>query len=627
MTGRDAAGRDERDDAVAIATLPELRQPTVSPDGDRVAFYWDRTGRNEIHVLDLASGGVAQWTDGDAPASNVWPLAWTADGQRVLYHHDDSDGAERRDVYAVDAGGDTEPVVQTDGTTTVRAVGDDGETLLVRSNHGGGMDAYVAHTASGDLAQVTDTDFPVWRPILSASGDRVAYPGNDTDDPSNRDVVVCDTDGSYRRTLDVGERGSTTAPKDWSADGDRLLVADDATGVARCGVYDLVADEVSWFGDNDYVEDPQCFLPDGERFVAARKRDALTVPVVYDVARGEGRELDVSDGVAHFGRRANRVVDDDRVLLAHATPTRRPELLVYDLATDDHERVLDRDYGPFEPADFVEPAFEYVASDGVPETPARAVDHDSDETLDVGTLFYDPGRRPAPLVVYPHGGPHIADRREFDARAQFLCRRGYAVLQVNYRGSSGRGRDFQRALYGDWGGAEQGDVATAVEGVLDEHDWLDADRVCVYGGSFGGYSALWQLVQYPDLYAAGAAIVPMTDLPDMYEHTVPQFRSGFLQTHLGTPAEHPDLYEQRSPVTHAGNVDAPLLLVHGENDPRVPVSQSRRMRDALADAGRDVGEGGGVEYHELADSGHFGASEGDLPRPLALLDDFLERRL
>ncbi|WP_232700944.1 S9 family peptidase [Halobacterium wangiae] len=609
-----------------LELLPELTQATVSPDGRRVAFYYDATGRNEVHVLDLETGDCEQYTDGEAPASNLWPLAWTADGERVLYHHDDSDGGERRDVYTVDATGETEPVVETDGTTTIRAVGPDGETLLVRSNHEGDMDAYLHDLASGDRTRLTDAGYPVWRPILSTDATRVAYPGNDTGDPDNRDVHVCNTDGEVERVVELGERGSTSSPKDWGPDDQQLLVSDDATGVTRCGVYDLAADDVQWFGNADYVEEPQFFLPDGERFVATRKRAATTTPVVYDVESGEGRELDLPDGVARFGRRATRVVDDDRILVVYTTPTRRPELLVYDLATDEYEPVFERDYGPYEPADFVEPVYETVASDGTPETPARAVEHDPYETFDVGTLFYDAGARPSPLVVFPHGGPHLSNRRAFDSRAQYLCQCGYAVLQVNYRGSSGRGRAFSRALHGDWGGAEQGDVATAVEHVLAEYDWLDEDRVAVYGGSFGGFSALWQLLQYPDLYAAGAGVVAMTDLPDMYENTVPQFRSGFLQTHLGTPDENPDLYRERSPVTHAGNLNAPLLLVHGTNDPRVPVSQARNFRDALLERGYDQGEGAAFEYRELDGSGHFGANA-DEESPLALLTDFLDRRL
>ncbi|MFB6071929.1 MAG: alpha/beta fold hydrolase [Halobacterium sp.] len=602
--------------AEAVASLPELKQATVSPDGERVAFYYTGTGRNELHVLDPRTGDVEQWTDGDAPDANVWPVAWSADGDRVYVQRDDGDGDEAYAVYAVGPDGVEEAVADTPGTTKLRDVGADGETLLVASTHDGSMDAYAVDLQEGGLTRVTDVDHAVWTALLAPDGRRVAI-------PHDGDVRLCPVGDGDPRDLDVGPGDSSTAPVDWGPAGDRLLVSDDADGAGRSGVYDVETGDVRWFGSSDRVEDPQQFLAGGDRFVATRDRDAMRVPVVYDVRSGESRELDVPDGVSRFGLKANRVLDADRLLLTHSTPRRPHELAVYDLATDDYERVFTPDTGPFDPGDFVAPEYERVPSDGVPETPAEAVDHDPCETLDVGTLFYDCGRRPSPLVVFPHGGPNLADRREFDSRVQFLCRRGYSVLRVNYRGSAGRGRAYERALRGDWGGAEQGDVATAVEHVLDAHDWLDDDAVAVYGGSYGGYSACWQLVQYPGLYDAVASVVGMTDLRDAYEGTAPEFQEGFFDVYLGSPDENPGLYEERSPVTHAEHADAPVLLVHGENDPRVPVSQARRFRDALLDAGYEADD---LEYHELAESGHW-SHGGGVPEPLALVEDFLDRRL
>jgi len=605
--------------AEAVADIPDLQQATVLPDGSRVACYYTGTGAVEVHVVDLETGEVAQWTDGDAGDTAIWPLAWTADGDRVLFHRDYGDGAEQYDLYAVDSEGGVECVVSTEGSTQLRDVGPDGDTLLVRSTHDGGMDAYLASLPSGDLTRLTDRDGPVYRPVLGPDGERVAY-------PADGGVAVCDGTGDVQRVLGVGDEGSTPTPVDWGPDGERLLVSDDAAGVERAGVYDLPTDDVTWLGDADHVERPKLVMPDGRRVGALRDRDALTVPVVYDIETSECREFDLPAGVAYFGQNAHRVLDDDRVLVGHATPTRPKRLLAYDVASDGYEVVFATEMDPFEPQDFVDPSFEYVASDGVPGTRQAAVEHEPADTFDVGTLFYDSGERPSSLVVFPHGGPAQADRQTFRSRVQFLCRRGHSVLQVNYRGSTGRGRAFREALHGDWGGAEQGDVATAVEHVLDRYDFLDEERVAVYGGSFGGFSAYWQLVQYLELYRAGVGVVGMTDLRDEYENTVPQFQTGFLRTHLGTPAENPELYEERSPVTHAANLDSALLVVHGENDPRVPVSQARRLKEALEAEGYAFGESGQVEYHELSGSGHWSSSSG-VSKPLALLDDFLDRRL
>jgi len=288
--------------------------------------------------------------------------------------------------------------------------------------------------------------------------------------------------------------------------------------------------------------------------------------------------------------------------------------------------LVEAEYGPFEPDDFADAEYFTVDSDGVPETSAEAVDHDPYEELEIGALLYDSGDRPSPLIVNPHGGPRARDQQSFDLYTQVLVSQGYSVLQVNYRGSTGRGREFVESLIDDWGGAEQGDVAIAAEHVA-EYDWIDDDRVVVFGGSYGGYSAYWQMVQYPDLYDAGIAWIGLTDLEEMFETTMPHFRTELMEKYLGTPEENPDLYEERSPITYADNLDAPLLLVHGVNDRRVPVSQARLFSDALDELGYEEGEDGDYEYRELGEEGHASSDQDQKLRMFRLLTEFLDRRV
>ena len=352
------------------------------------------------------------------------------------------------------------------------------------------------------------------------------------------------------------------------------------------------------------------------------------IPVLYDVESGEGRELDLPEGVASLATMGgDAVIDDRRVAITLTTPTDRPELLCYDLETDEYEVLLEAEYGELDPEGFADAEYFNFESDGVPETPAKAVEHEPYQTMEIEALLYDSGQRPSPLVVNPHGGPRAADQKRFDIYTQFLVLRGYSVLKVNYRGSTGRGREFVEELYDDWGGAEQGDVAVGAELVLDERDWLDEDRVAVFGGSYGGYSAYWQLVQYPELYDAGIAWIGVTDLEDMYENTMPHFRSELMVKYLGHPEENPDLYEERSPVTHVENLTAPTLIIHGVNDRRVPVSQARIFREALEDAGFEMGEDGDFEYEELGEEGHASTDIDQKIRAFETLDDFLQRRM
>jgi len=639
----------EEDVLEALASLPTLAHATVSPDGTEVAFYYDVTGRNELHVLDVESGDHEAWSDGEVPKDARWPIEWGADGDRVFYHLDDA-GDEQNDVYAIDRDGAAEPVVELDGQVALNDVNDDGETLIVGSNRDGQMNLY-RHEVGGETTKMTDYERAAGGAVVSPDGERVAYSTNEADDYDNRDVYVASVapratedaaprateDGADPRNLEIGATGAEAAPADWHPDGSRLLVSDNTEDLGRAGVYDLETDAVRWLGELEYEESPQFFLPDGDRVVVTRARDATTVPAVYDLETGESREFDLPEGVAGFGRAGDSVLADGRVLVTLTTPTRRPELVAYDLETDEYEVILGAEYGPFAPEDFADAEYFTVESDGVPETPARAVDHDPYETFEIGALLYDSGERPSPLVVNPHGGPRARDTKSFDLYTQFLVSRGFSVLQVNYRGSTGRGRAFVEELIEDWGGAEQGDVATAAEAVLDR-DWIDEDRVVVFGGSYGGYSAYWQMVQYPELYDAGVAWIGVSDLPDMYENTMPHFRTELMVKYLGDPEQNPELYEQRSPTTHADNLSAPLLVVHGVNDPRVPITQARLFRDALLEAGYEGHEyetdealnravDADFEYVELGEEGHATSDIDQKVRTFRILDDFLARRV
>jgi dipeptidyl aminopeptidase/acylaminoacyl peptidase len=608
-----------------LAALPTLAHPTTSSDGDEIAFYYDITGRNELHVLDVETGEGRQWSDGEVPRNARWPVDWAADGNAVYFHLDD-DGNEQNDIYRLSRDGEAEPVIEMEGQVTLSDVGEDGETLIVGSSRDGQMNLYRHDLPSGETTKITDYERAVGGAILSQDCERVAYSTNESDDFDNRDVYVANADGSDPRNLEIGDTGAESSPADWGPDGERLLVSDNSTDLGRLGVYELESDDITWLGDGEYEESPSAFMPDGERVIGVRLRDAETVPIVYDLETGDVEEFDLPDGVAGFGGE-NAILDENRVILTHTTPTRRSELLVYDLSTHESETLVEAEYGPFDPEDFADAEYFTVESDGVPETDQAAIDHAPYDELEIGALLYDSGQRPSPLIVNPHGGPRSADLKNFDLYTQVLVSLGFSVLKVNYRGSIGKGREFVEELYDDWGGAEQGDVVIAAEHVLDKYDWLDDDQVVVFGGSYGGYSAYWQMVQYPDFYEAGIAWIGLTDLEDMYENTMPHFKTELMEKYLGTPEENPDLYEERSPVNYVENLDAPIFLIHGVNDRRVPVSQARIFSEALDEHGFEQGEDGDYEYKELGEEGHASSDQAQKLRAFQAFAGFLDRRV
>jgi dipeptidyl aminopeptidase/acylaminoacyl peptidase len=240
-----------------------------------------------------------------------------------------------------------------------------------------------------------------------------------------------------------------------------------------------------------------------------------------------------------------------------------------------------------------------------------------------GYITQPAGEGPHPLVVLPHGGPHqVRDDWAFDPEVQLLASRGYAVLQVNFRGSSGYGMDFEAAGYREWGGRIQDDIADATrwavaEGIAEE------GRICIYGSSFGGYSALMSAVREPGLYQCVVAFAGVYDLELMFSSgDIPRSRLGrtYLDEVLG---RNTSLLRENSPVNHAERLEAPVLLIHGRDDWRADVSHARSMKAALEKAQKPH------EWLELRREGH-GIYDDDLrketyERILAFLGQHLAR--
>lgn len=224
-----------------------------------------------------------------------------------------------------------------------------------------------------------------------------------------------------------------------------------------------------------------------------------------------------------------------------------------------------------------------------------------------------------PMVVMPHGGPfNIADLWGFDEEAQLLASQGWAVLQVNFRGSGNRGRSFVLAGYRQWGAAMQDDVTDATRWAI-EQGIADAARICIHGSSYGGYAALMGAVREPDLYRCASGNVGVYDMAMMHRRgDIQQARSGrnFLNDALGRT----DL-AAISPTRHAALIKADVFLAAGEADERAPPDHTRAMERALREAGKPV------EAHYYRGEGHTYEQEATRRDHATRLLAFLRRHL
>lgn len=229
--------------------------------------------------------------------------------------------------------------------------------------------------------------------------------------------------------------------------------------------------------------------------------------------------------------------------------------------------------------------------------------------------------RPLPAVVYVHGGPWARDRHlGGDAMVDFLANRGYAVLQVNYRGSTGYGRAFRDAAQGEFAAAMQTDLIDGLDHLIGR-GIVDAGRVAIMGTSYGGYASLVGMTFAPARFACGISVVGMSDLSRLLEQAPPYWEMGLpMWKHfVGDPADpaQREQMRQRSPLYRAAAASGPLLLMHGAHDPRVRLDQSQRMAQALRDAGKRV------ELHVFDQAGHGFHRWQDRLRQFRLTEDFL----
>ncbi len=227
-----------------------------------------------------------------------------------------------------------------------------------------------------------------------------------------------------------------------------------------------------------------------------------------------------------------------------------------------------------------------------------------------------------PLVVLPHGGPWARDNWGFDQEVQFLANRGYAVLQVNFRGSAGFGRNFTEAGYREWGAAMQDDITDAVKWVIAEGH-VDADRIGIYGASYGGFAAMAGLCFTPELYRCGVNVCGVTDIRvhlDGLPREKKLLRSNMARL-VGDVKEDSELLKRRSPQHNVDLIQVPVLLAYGQEDSIVDIKQGERFHRELKRNGKEV------KYLVFPDEGHGFFRQENQVKFYGELEKFLERNL
>ena len=227
-----------------------------------------------------------------------------------------------------------------------------------------------------------------------------------------------------------------------------------------------------------------------------------------------------------------------------------------------------------------------------------------------------------PVVINPHGGPWARDEWGFNPEIQFLANRGYAVLQMNFRGSVGYGRKFWEASFKKWGREMQDDITDGTQWLIDQ-GIADKKRIAIYGGSYGGYATLMGLVKEPQLYAAGVDYVGVSNM-FTFMKTIPPYWEPMLEMMyemVGDVEKDSSMLREVSPVFHVDKIKAPLFIAQGANDPRVNVDESDQMVKAMKEKGIEV------EYLVKDNEGHGFRNEENKFDFYRAMDKFLSIQL
>jgi dipeptidyl aminopeptidase/acylaminoacyl peptidase len=577
----------------ALMSLPRMTHPLVSRDGKWTAWTWFRTGpAANIYVAPTdGSAAPVQLTD---TGEDTILVSWTPDSRSVIVA-EDKGGDERYRLFRVAIDGPLEMLPLTESQPDYFLRGGDlhpnGRWLVYGANYDFQAGQEIEQTCiyrhdleRGERRLLARPEKGGYiRPELSPQGSHVLYPRMDLH-PAGEQIWLVGIDGQDdHEILNFGDDVKTYAS--WFPDGRRVLVLAETKTHRRVGVWQLEDETLHWLLDDPARNIESASVPFGSQEIVlhevqdARGRCSLLDPEtgietqLPQIAGNLALIAPVGDGT-WVGRYYSSRQPEDVVRLALANL--KPETFVSLSRVWDRTSLSQDDFCQAED-------YRWTSMDGLP----------------IQGWLYRPQGTPEGTVVYVHGGPTGHSEDEINSQIQLFVRRGFSVLDPNYRGSTGFGMAFREAIKADgWGGLEQEDIRAGVESLIAQ-GIAQAGKVGITGTSYGGYSSWCAITRFPtEIIAAAAPICGMTDLVVDYESTRPDLRPYSEEMMGGSPDQVTEKYRERSPIHFVGNIEGRLLIVQGARDPNVTPENVRAVTAALKEAG--------ISYETLVfeDEGH-----------------------
>jgi dipeptidyl aminopeptidase/acylaminoacyl peptidase len=574
---------------VAIPSLYDNRASlgaAWSPDGKWVVVSANLTGRYNLWKYPVAGGAPVQLTHSDDRQSGI---TISPDGKWVVFQSDHG-GDEMYDLYAVPlAGGE---VVDLTNSSTVS------ETDAYFSPDGKDL-AFAAKPKTSPITNVAVMDMAThtvralthepsldngWRPAAWTPDGKAVIANREDVGSTAGSVWRLSLTGAAPKQLSQGK--ARISASDISRDGRQLsITSNQKGGIDQAALLDVASGMLSWLAPSPWEQEAGSFSPDAASVTILTNADGRADLSAYDLKTGKVRKLPLPAGFnAPAGGADGPFTRDGRMLVGHDASNTPFDYWVLSKAGQ-AKRLTDFAAKGLDPAKLpVSHIVHYKSADG---TVISAI-------LMVPFNLKRDGK--APGVVVPHGGPTGQTTDRFSRLAVALASRGYLVIQPNPRGSTGYGEAFQKANHADLGGGDLTDEVYAAK-FLAATGYANRKKIGITGGSYGGFMTLMAVGKTPDVWAAGVSMYGIINWFEMLKHEDAALQA-YERSLIGDPVTDKAVYDADSPMTYIRHTKAPLLVLQGENDIRVPRGQAAEVVATLKSVGATV------DVHYYPQEGH-----------------------
>jgi dipeptidyl aminopeptidase/acylaminoacyl peptidase len=581
-----------------------------SPDGKQIVLSTNFTGRYNLWKVSAAGGWPVQLLQSDDRQFNP---NWSPDGKWIVYQQDVG-GHEVYDLYAVPSDGgqpinltntphvnEHDPRFSYDGKMLAFAIKPEDSSIT---------NLAVMDWASRKQRLLTDEKSPdyVWALVDWSRDGKYLF--------ANRTKIPFTDNSVWRIEVATGRAEELTphqgdviiSASSISPDGNLVLLSSsEKGGYNNVALLDLKTKKRSWITDTQWDAGPEDFSPDGRQLTYSLNHDGQIDVYLQTLGQPAAQKLDFPPGLTFAGGVPSAFSPDGtRLLITHQDSQRVGDLWIYDLKTRTARQLT----------------YSAIASLNPGSIPAaQLVHYKSFDGQIISAYLWMPfnlkrdGSNPA--IVLPHGGPTGQILDSFDARAAALASRGYICIGPNVRGSTGYGLAFQKANLKDLGGGDLQDEVYATRFLL-ETGYVDAKKIGISGGSYGGYMTLMAIGKVPDIWAAAVDLYGVINWKTMATNADPLLQQ-YVKGLLGDPEKDREVYENTSPLKYIRNEKAPLLVLQGENDIRVPKEESEQVISILKQ------EGHTVDVHYYPQEGHGFAKRENQIDALKRLVDWFEK--